>query len=42
MHLAQLALRIRAADGSTVQFTATRDTRTTLSKFVHARGITDD
>lgn len=41
-HSDKIMLEFRGTDGSTVEFTPTRETRATLAKFVHARGITDD
>jgi hypothetical protein len=41
-HSGKLALEFRAADGSAVAFTATRETGPTLLKFAHAQGLTDD
>ena len=38
----KLELDVRAVDGSTVSFVATRDTRTTLTDYLLARGITGD
>ena len=38
----KLALDVRAADGSIVNFVASGDTRGTLTDYIHARGITDD
>ena len=38
----KLALSFQAADQSPVQFLPSRETRTTLTQFVHARGITAD
>jgi hypothetical protein len=37
-----VALAVRFADDSTMQFVATHPTRTTLAQFVRSRGITDD
>jgi hypothetical protein len=39
---AALTLEFRGATGPVVDFTPTHETRTTLSKFLAARGITDD
>jgi hypothetical protein len=38
----KLALDFRAVDDSTVNFLPSHETRTTLTQFVHARGVTDD
>ncbi|MGA2839207.1 MAG: hypothetical protein ABSG18_03350 [Steroidobacteraceae bacterium] len=38
----KLVLSFRGVDQSIVDFTPTHETRTTLEKFTHARGITDD
>jgi hypothetical protein len=38
----KLELNVRAADDSIVNFIATRDTRETLTDYLHSRGITDD
>jgi hypothetical protein len=38
----QLHLNFRAADGTPVEFLPSHDTRTTLTQFLHARGITAD
>lgn len=38
----KLTLEFRGTDGSTIEFGATDDTRATLARFTHARGITDD
>jgi hypothetical protein len=38
----KLALDFRAVDDSVVDFLPSRDTRTTLTQFAHARGITGD
>ena len=38
----RLDLNFRAADESLVQFLPSHDTRTTLTQFLHARGITGD
>jgi hypothetical protein len=38
----KLELNVRAADDSTVNFTAAGDTRETLTDYLHSRGITDD
>jgi hypothetical protein len=38
----KLDLNFRAADESLVEFLPSHDTRTTLTQFMHARGITDD
>ncbi len=38
----KLDLNFRAADESLVQFLPSHDTRTTLTQFLHARGITGD
>jgi hypothetical protein len=38
----KLVLDFRAAEDSTVDFLPSHDTQTTLTQFVHARGITDD
>jgi hypothetical protein len=38
----KLQLNVRAADDSIVNFIATRDTRETLTDYLHSRGITDD
>jgi hypothetical protein len=39
---AKLELNVRATDDSTVNFTASGDTRATLGEYLKARGITDD
>jgi hypothetical protein len=39
---AKLELNVRAADDSIVNFVASGDTRGTLTKYLHSRGITDD
>ena len=41
-HSDKIRLEFRGTDGATVEFTPTRETRATLAKFAHARGITDD
>jgi hypothetical protein len=38
----KLELNVRAADDSIVNFVASGDTRGTLTKYLHSRGITDD
>jgi hypothetical protein len=38
----KLELNVRATDDSSVNFTATGDTRETLTDYLHSRGITDD
>jgi len=38
----KLELNVRAADDSIVNFTASGDTRETLTDYLHSRGITDD
>jgi hypothetical protein len=38
----KLALNCQAVDQSVVEFLPSHDTRTTLTQFLHARGITDD
>jgi hypothetical protein len=38
----KLALDFRAVDQSVVEFLPSHETRTTLTQFAHARGITDD
>jgi hypothetical protein len=38
----KLALEFRAVDESIVDFIPSHDTRTTLTQFLHARGVTDD
>jgi hypothetical protein len=38
----KLQLDVRNADDSIVNFVATQDTNTTLTQYLHARGITDD
>jgi hypothetical protein len=38
----KLALELRAVDDSTVNFLPSQNTHTTLTQFLHARGITDD
>jgi hypothetical protein len=38
----RLQLSFRAADGSSLEFLPSQDTRTTLTQFLHARGVTAD